>query len=179
MQGLRLELHMNDQEGLLSDVTHIFRENGLSIAHARVTTWDDQAVNIFYVIDPSSCHVGMKVVEAMCKSIGHATLQVKGFPRQGLELPNSRNYHLVGFSEHLNNWSMASRVWILAFDGDCLNIMLKTWHSFYDISTYNWVDTSDKSRLLEWEVLMSCGCRRLNKLRRLQPMINLLFSHGA
>jgi UTP:GlnB (protein PII) uridylyltransferase len=81
MQGLRVELRMNDRVGLLSDITRIFRENGLSVAHADVTTQDDQAVNVFYVIDASGCPVDMKVVEAMRKSIGHATLQVKGLPR--------------------------------------------------------------------------------------------------
>lgn len=90
MQGLRLELCMNDRVGLLSDVTRIFRENGLSVARADVTTRDDKAVNVFYVIDASGCPVDMKVVEAMCKSIGHATLQVKGLPRQELELPTSK-----------------------------------------------------------------------------------------
>jgi UTP:GlnB (protein PII) uridylyltransferase len=81
MQFSRLELRMNDRVGLLSDLTRIFREYGLSVARADVTTWDDQAVNVFYAIDASGCPVDMKVVEAMRKSIGHATLQVKGLPR--------------------------------------------------------------------------------------------------
>lgn len=89
-EGLRLELCMNDRVGLLSDVTKIFRENGLSVARADVTTRDDKAVNVFYVVDASGCTVDMKVVEAMRKSIGHAILQVKGVPRQEPELSSSK-----------------------------------------------------------------------------------------
>ena len=114
MQGLRLELCMNDRVGLLSDVTRVFRENGLSVARADVTTRDDKAVNVFYVIDASGSPVDMKVVEAMRKSIGHATLQVKGLPRQEPELPTSKLFSLFRSSERLiygltsMNWRSAA-----------------------------------------------------------------------
>lgn len=88
-EGLRLELCMNDRVGLLSDVTRIFRENGLSVARADVTTRDEKAVNVFYVIDASGCPVNMKIVDEMRKSIGHS-LKVKGLPRQEPELPTSK-----------------------------------------------------------------------------------------
>ncbi|XP_024391748.1 ACT domain-containing protein ACR3 [Physcomitrium patens] len=87
-KGLRLELCMNDRVGLLSEVTKIFRENGLSVARADVSTRDDKAVNVFYVLDASGRPVNMKVVEEMRKTIGHAILQVKGTPPQESELPN-------------------------------------------------------------------------------------------
>jgi len=80
---------MNDRVGLLSDVTRIFRENGLSVARADVTTRDEKAVNVFYVIDASGCPVNMKIVEDMRKSIGQS-LKVKGLPRQEPELPSSK-----------------------------------------------------------------------------------------
>lgn len=79
---------MNDRVGLLSEVTKIFRENGLSVARADVSTRDDKAVNVFYVLDASGRPVNMKVVEEMRKTIGHAILQVKGTPPQESELPN-------------------------------------------------------------------------------------------
>ncbi|KAG0592826.1 hypothetical protein KC19_1G283700 [Ceratodon purpureus] len=113
-EGLRLELCMNDRVGLLSDVTRVFRENGLSVARADVTTRDDKAVNVFYVIDASGSPVDMKVVEAMRKSIGHATLQVKGLPRQEPELPTSKLFSLFRSSERLiygltsMNWRSAA-----------------------------------------------------------------------
>jgi UTP:GlnB (protein PII) uridylyltransferase len=37
-EGLRIELCTSDRPGLLSDVTHIFHENGLSVTRAEVTT---------------------------------------------------------------------------------------------------------------------------------------------
>lgn len=51
MQGMRLELCSDDRVGLLSEVTRIFRENGLSVTRAEVTTRGSQAVNVFYVIE--------------------------------------------------------------------------------------------------------------------------------
>ncbi|XP_024374835.1 ACT domain-containing protein ACR3 isoform X2 [Physcomitrium patens] len=89
-EGLRLELCMSDRIGLLSDVTRLFRENGLSVARADITTRDDKAVNVFYVVDASGSPVNMNVVETMRKSLGHSILEVKGLPRPEPELPSSK-----------------------------------------------------------------------------------------
>jgi hypothetical protein len=51
--------------GLLTDVTRIFRENGLSVTRADVSTQGDKAVNIFYVTDTYGRPVDMKTVEAI------------------------------------------------------------------------------------------------------------------
>ncbi|XP_024371457.1 ACT domain-containing protein ACR3 [Physcomitrium patens] len=88
-EGLRLELCMNDRVGLLSDVTRIFRENGLSVARADITTRHDKAINVFYVVDASGRPVNMKVVEAMRETIG-SSLEVKGLPRSEPELPSTK-----------------------------------------------------------------------------------------
>jgi hypothetical protein len=53
LQGLRLELCTGDRVGLLSDMTRIFLENGLSVTRADVSTQGDKAINVFYVTDPS------------------------------------------------------------------------------------------------------------------------------
>jgi UTP:GlnB (protein PII) uridylyltransferase len=79
-QGVRLELCTSDRVGLLSDITRIFRENGLSVTRADVTTRADKAVNVFYVTDTSGNPVDMKIVEAMRREIGHTILQVKSIP---------------------------------------------------------------------------------------------------
>jgi UTP:GlnB (protein PII) uridylyltransferase len=89
-EGLRLELCMSDRVGLLSDVTRLFRENGLSVARADITTRDDKAVNVFYVVDASGSPVNMNVVETMRKSLGHSILEVKGLPQPEPELPSSK-----------------------------------------------------------------------------------------
>ncbi|XP_042376011.1 ACT domain-containing protein ACR4-like isoform X1 [Zingiber officinale] len=76
-EGVRLELCCEDRVGLLSDVTRIFRENGLSVTRAEVTTRGSQAVNVFYVTDSSGNPVNSRTIEAVRNEIGQAILQVK------------------------------------------------------------------------------------------------------
>ncbi len=64
LQGLRLELCTSDRVGLLSDVTQIFRENGLSVTRADVSTQGDKAMDVFYVTDASGNPVD-KTVETI------------------------------------------------------------------------------------------------------------------
>ncbi|KAJ8759231.1 hypothetical protein K2173_006691 [Erythroxylum novogranatense] len=76
-EGIKLELCSEDRVGLLSDVTRIFRENGLSVTRAEVTTKGSQAVNVFYVTDASGCPVKTETIEAVRKEIGITVLRVK------------------------------------------------------------------------------------------------------
>ncbi|CAN6464670.1 unnamed protein product [Victoria cruziana] len=76
-EGLRLELCGEDRVGLLSDVTRIFRENGLSVTRAEVTTRGSQAVNVFFVKDASGNPVRSQTIEAVRSEIGQTILQVK------------------------------------------------------------------------------------------------------
>ncbi|XP_022954352.1 ACT domain-containing protein ACR4-like isoform X1 [Cucurbita moschata] len=76
-EGIRLELCSDDRVGLLSDVTRIFRENGLSVTRAEVTTRGSQAVNVFYVTDGSGNSVKSEMIEAVRKEIGLTILCVK------------------------------------------------------------------------------------------------------
>ncbi|XP_011036119.1 PREDICTED: uncharacterized protein LOC105133725 [Populus euphratica] len=75
-EGVRLELCSEDRVGLLSDVTRIFRENGLSVTRAEVTTRGFQAVNVFYVTDSSGYPVKNETIEAVRKEIGSTILHV-------------------------------------------------------------------------------------------------------
>lgn len=76
-EGISLELCCEDRVGLLSDVTRIFRENGLSVTRAEVTTRGSQAVNVFYVIDASGNPVKSETIESVRKEIGLTMLRVK------------------------------------------------------------------------------------------------------
>ncbi|KAG9445862.1 hypothetical protein H6P81_011990 [Aristolochia fimbriata] len=76
-EGLRLELCSEDRMGLLSDVTRIFRENGLSVTRAEVATRGSQAMNVFYVTDASGYPVNTQTVEAVRSEIGLTILHVK------------------------------------------------------------------------------------------------------
>ncbi|KAK4773523.1 hypothetical protein SAY87_028542 [Trapa incisa] len=75
-EGIRLELCCDDRAGLLSDVTRIFRENGLMVTRAEVATRGSQAVNAFYVTDSSGKPVKSETIEAVRNEIGMAILHV-------------------------------------------------------------------------------------------------------
>ncbi|KAI3713910.1 hypothetical protein L1987_72498 [Smallanthus sonchifolius] len=75
--GVRLELCGEDRVGFLSDVTRIFRENGLSITRAEVTTRGLKAVNAFYVTDASGDRVKIETIEAVRNAIGESVLTLK------------------------------------------------------------------------------------------------------
>jgi hypothetical protein len=80
MQGLRFELCTNDRFGLLSDVTRIFREHGLSVTRADVATRGNSAINVFYVTDMAGNRVDLKVIDAVRKEIGLTVLKVSDSP---------------------------------------------------------------------------------------------------
>lgn len=77
-QGLKLVLSTSDRMGLLSDVTRIFREHGLTVTRAEVATRDCKAINTFYVRDATGNSVDPKTLEDIRAEIGQAVLQVKG-----------------------------------------------------------------------------------------------------
>uniref|UniRef100_A0A0D3H2J5 ACT domain-containing protein ACR n=1 Tax=Oryza barthii TaxID=65489 RepID=A0A0D3H2J5_9ORYZ len=76
-EGLRLELCCEDRVGLLSDVTRIFREHGLSVTHAEVATRGARAANVFYVVAASGEPVEAHAVEAVRAEIGEQVLFVR------------------------------------------------------------------------------------------------------
>lgn len=57
-------------------MTRIFRENGLSVTRAEVTTRGSQAVNVFYVTNASGDPVKSETIEAVRKEIGLTILRV-------------------------------------------------------------------------------------------------------
>lgn len=80
-EGFTLELCGRDRVGLLSDVTRVLREHGLTVTRADVTTVGEQAMNVFYVRDPSGQPVDMKTIEGLRGEIGQTVmLNVKRVP---------------------------------------------------------------------------------------------------
>lgn len=69
-EGLSLEICAKDRVGLLSEVTRVLRENGLSVTRAGVSTVGEEAMNVFYVNDASGNPVDAKTIEALRKEIG-------------------------------------------------------------------------------------------------------------
>jgi UTP:GlnB (protein PII) uridylyltransferase len=81
LQGFTLELCGRDRVGLLSDVTRVLREHGLTVTRADVTTVGEQAMNVFYVRDASGQPVDMKTIEGLRGQVGQTVmLNVKKVP---------------------------------------------------------------------------------------------------
>ncbi|KAI4370371.1 hypothetical protein MLD38_018730 [Melastoma candidum] len=80
LQGVRLELCTEDRQGLLADVTRTFRENGLNVTRAEISTTLGTAVNVFYVTDALGNLPDPKIIEAVRESIGLSDLRVKELP---------------------------------------------------------------------------------------------------
>ncbi|MQL81998.1 hypothetical protein Taro_014465 [Colocasia esculenta] len=98
-EGLELELQTEDRIGLLSDVTRIFRENGLSIRRAEISTKGGKAVDTFYVSDASGNHVDPKTIDSVRRQIaqiGKTVLRVKRSPHLPFKPPAETTGFLLG-----------------------------------------------------------------------------------
>ncbi|XP_021890466.1 ACT domain-containing protein ACR1-like [Carica papaya] len=69
-QGLRLDVCTQNRIGLLSDITRVFRENGLSIARAEIGVQGDRATGSFYVTDTAGKDVNLNTVERVRQELG-------------------------------------------------------------------------------------------------------------
>lgn len=81
LDGVRLELCTPDRPGLLSEVTRTFRENGLLVAQAEVSTKGDMASNVFYVTDAAGHAVEHTAIDAVRQRVGMDCLVAKEEPR--------------------------------------------------------------------------------------------------
>ncbi|KAJ8751665.1 hypothetical protein K2173_025824 [Erythroxylum novogranatense] len=77
-EGMKLKLSAENRVGLLSDITRVLRENGLTVARADVATQGEKAVNAFYVRDMSGNEVSdMELVKSMKKEIGMGLIELE------------------------------------------------------------------------------------------------------
>ncbi|KAG6418824.1 hypothetical protein SASPL_121030 [Salvia splendens] len=79
-QGVRLELCTVDKKGLLADVTRTFRENGLNVVRAEISTSMGTARNVFYVTDAMGNAADEKLIDSVRHKIGVSSLKVKELP---------------------------------------------------------------------------------------------------
>lgn len=79
-QGVRLELYTEDRSCLLANVTRTFRENGLNVARAEISTTGEMALNIFYITDAEGYTPDSKTVNSVREKIGMDNLKVKELP---------------------------------------------------------------------------------------------------
>lgn len=97
-EGLSLELSAKDRVGLLSEVTRILRENGLSVTRAGITTVGEQSMSVFYVRDTSGKPVDAKIIEELRKEIGQTMrLNVRKAPTDTKALEEGRGWAKTSF----------------------------------------------------------------------------------
>lgn len=77
MQGVKLELCAENRVGLLSDISRVLRENGLTVVRADVETQGQKSLNAFYVRDISGNKIDMEFVESVKKEMRPIHLEVK------------------------------------------------------------------------------------------------------
>nr|GLL38977.1 ACT domain-containing protein ACR1-like isoform X1 [Ipomoea trifida] len=96
--GLRLDVCTQNKLGLLSDITRVFRENGLSITMAEIGTRGDRAVGTFYLKDASGQTVKPETLESLRKEIIGGTVLVVHKSPGRLSQTTSSSGEKPGFS---------------------------------------------------------------------------------
>ncbi|XP_010273298.1 PREDICTED: ACT domain-containing protein ACR1 isoform X2 [Nelumbo nucifera] len=104
--GLRLDVCTRNRVGLLSHITRVFREYGLSVSRAEIGTRGETATGSFYVIDLSGNDVDSKTVELVRKEIGGTVLEVN--KSSGWPAPTSCSN---GSVEYRSRFSLGSLLW--------------------------------------------------------------------
>ncbi|KDP25581.1 hypothetical protein JCGZ_20737 [Jatropha curcas] len=79
-EGVMLELCTPDRQCLLADVTRTFRENGLNVTRAEISTTSEMAANVFYVTDAVGNPADPKLIDSVRQKIGLSYLKVKELP---------------------------------------------------------------------------------------------------
>ncbi|GAB4849115.1 hypothetical protein Ancab_003923 [Ancistrocladus abbreviatus] len=74
--GLRLDISAENRLGLLSDITRVFREYGLSVSRAEMGTKGEKATGTFYVTDTSGHNIKPETLLKAVKQAMDCTIQV-------------------------------------------------------------------------------------------------------
>ncbi|KAK9097145.1 hypothetical protein Sjap_022642 [Stephania japonica] len=110
--GLRLDVCTRDRSGLLSDVTRVFREHGLSVTRAEIGMRGERAIGSFYVTDVSGRQVDGKTVEMVQNEIGKTALMVNDSPVWSPQRSSSSSSNLSGRADDRpNKSSLRSLLW--------------------------------------------------------------------
>ena len=76
-EGVKLELCTENNAGLLSYITRVLRENGLTVTQADIAMEGDKMKNTFYVQGISDNKIDMNVVESVRRELEPLPFQVK------------------------------------------------------------------------------------------------------
>ncbi|CAL9190513.1 ACT domain-containing protein ACR6-like isoform X1 [Musa acuminata AAA Group] len=78
--GLELELKTEDEVGSLSEITRVFRENGLTIRRAEISTEGGKEVDTFHLSETSGNPVDAKTIDSIRRQLGQTIVRVKQNP---------------------------------------------------------------------------------------------------
>ncbi|EEF37129.1 ACT domain-containing protein ACR1 [Ricinus communis] len=112
--GLRLDISTHNRVGLLSDVTRVFRENGLSISRAEIGLQGDRAVGSFYITDASGDEANTHTLELVRKEIGGSVLVVNKSPGWTPRTPSTAGISRTSsgsVGEEKPKFSLGSLLW--------------------------------------------------------------------
>ncbi|CAA7393799.1 unnamed protein product [Spirodela intermedia] len=111
-QGLRLKVCTPDRLGLLSEVTRVFREHGLTMKGAEIGTLGESAVGTFCVRDASGGKVETRTMDSMRKEIGgEVALEVDDSSPWPPARPSSRPSSTSGRGDEGGRPSLGSLLW--------------------------------------------------------------------
>ncbi|XP_074589798.1 ACT domain-containing protein ACR6-like [Curcuma longa] len=86
-EGVALELRRGERSFSLSEITRVFRENGLTIRRAEISREGAEVVNNFYVSETSGTPVGPDKIDSIREQLGLPSLTVKQNPLQPANPP--------------------------------------------------------------------------------------------
>ncbi|KAJ1399631.1 ACT domain [Sesbania bispinosa] len=107
-KGLTIDIRAQNRTGLLSNVTRVIRENGLSITRAEIGVEGEIAVGSFYVTDSSGQNVNPNIAELVRREIGGSIVTVHNSPYM---VPQSRTMHEASSIEVRPRFSLGSMLW--------------------------------------------------------------------
>ncbi|EPS65790.1 hypothetical protein M569_08987, partial [Genlisea aurea] len=94
-RGIRLDLRTSDRKGLMAQVTRTFRENGLNVTMAEISTKAGRAEGTFYVTDADGNLPDPGIVQSVREKIGLSELIQVSEPPAICDQPSTANAMLV------------------------------------------------------------------------------------
>ncbi|XP_061359063.1 ACT domain-containing protein ACR1 isoform X2 [Gastrolobium bilobum] len=111
--GLRVDIRTQNRIGLLSNVTRVIRENGLSITRVQIGVEGEIAVGSFYVTDSSGQDVNPNIAELLRKETGGSIVTVHNSPNRVPQSSSSSTtiHETKSTTEVRPRFSLGSMLW--------------------------------------------------------------------
>ncbi|KAL5181628.1 ACT domain-containing protein ACR1 [Glycine soja] len=110
--GLMVDIRTDNRMGLLSNVTRVFRENGLSISRFEIGTEGEKAVGSFFVTDSSGEEVNPDIVELVRQASGGSVVTDHKSPHRVHQSSSSSDINeTMGSMEPKPKFSLGSLLW--------------------------------------------------------------------